>query len=121
VYGAVTLAVADLNSDGWSDIVTLNAKRWLPSQQEGEIIRVFWGGENGFFKTRATDIGLPGTIDLAGGDFDNDGFRDIAALKSEGTLTFLWSGDSNEIEDRSDLVLASDSQPDGVTRISWTL
>ena len=44
VHGVQAIALADLNGDNWTDIITLNAKGWLHGQPDGKIMRVFWGG-----------------------------------------------------------------------------
>ena len=54
VYGALAAAAADLDRDGWPDIVTLNQTAWLPGQPQGNILRVFWGSPEGFLRTDAT-------------------------------------------------------------------
>ena len=52
VHGALAVAAADLDRDGWPDIVTLNQTAWLPGQPEGNILRVFWGSPEGYSADR---------------------------------------------------------------------
>ena len=49
VYGALGVATADLDRDGWPDIVTLNQTAWLPGQPQGNILRVLLGEPGGVF------------------------------------------------------------------------
>ncbi|MDB5390392.1 MAG: hypothetical protein JWM11_6038, partial [Planctomycetaceae bacterium] len=88
---AATVDVMDLNGDGWEDIAVLGAARWRPEQPGGRIIRLYWGSPHGFGVTDFHDLGIPGAIDLAAADFDADGARDLAVLRSDGKLTLFWS------------------------------
>lgn len=88
---AAAIEVVDLNGDGWSDIAILGAPRWRPQQPDGRIIRIYWGSPNGFGVTELYDLGVPSAIDLAAADFDGDGARDLAVLRSDSKSTLVWS------------------------------
>lgn len=90
------LAVADINNDGWPDIITLNSAAWIPNQPKGNIIRVFWGSENGFILTNYKDIGVPNASSLASGDFNNDNIEDIAVLTTENLLLLAGADNLDE-------------------------
>lgn len=110
VHGAKDVAVADLNADGWPDVVTLNATAWRPAQPEGRIVRVFWGGPRGLILTRSRDFGVVKGAELAAGDFDEDGARDVAVLTDGGNVQVLWAGaDAAEADDlaRSEVALGA--------------
>lgn len=64
VYGAIAAAIADLNGDGWPDIVTLNQKAWLRGQEAGNVVRVYWGAPHGFQPGKFRDFGVSGAVDL---------------------------------------------------------
>jgi len=89
VHGALAVAAADLDRDGWPDIVTLNQAAWLPGQPEGNILRIFWGSPEGFLLTDTTELGIPQALDLAAGDFDGDGFKDAALLSGRGVVEIV--------------------------------
>ena len=91
VFGARSLALADLNADTWQDIVVLNGPAWQPGQPAGDIVRIYWGGEGGFQVALRQDLGVPRAIELAGGDFDGDRADDLAVLTSGGRVVMLWS------------------------------
>ncbi|MXZ34935.1 MAG: VCBS repeat-containing protein [Acidobacteria bacterium] len=89
VHGALAVAAADLDRDGWPDIVTLNQAAWLPGQPEGNILRIFWGSPEGFLLTDTTELGIPQALDLAAGDFDGDGFKEAALLSGRGLVEIV--------------------------------
>ena len=88
---AATVDVIDLNGDGWEDIAVLGASRWRPEQPAGRIVRLYWGSPTGFSVTEYHDLGIPNAHDLAAGDFDHNGRRDLAVLRSDGKVTLFWS------------------------------
>ncbi|MCY3758175.1 MAG: VCBS repeat-containing protein, partial [Acidobacteria bacterium] len=92
VYGALAVAAADLDRDGWPDIVTLNQAAWLPGQPEGNILRIFWGSPEGFLLTDTAELGIPQALDLAAGDFDGDGFKEAALLSGRGLVEVVRGG-----------------------------
>ncbi len=92
VYGALAVAAADLDRDGWPDIVTLNQAAWLPGQPEGNILRIFWGSPEGFLLTDTTELGISQALDLAAGDFDGDGFKEAALLSGRGVVEVVRGG-----------------------------
>lgn len=91
VFNIKSVAIADLNNDGWEDIVTLNSQAWLPGQPSGNIIRIFWGGERGFLNTRVHDLGVPQASKITSGDFDNNGSSDLAVLTENSSIVIYWA------------------------------
>jgi hypothetical protein len=96
VNGAIAVAIADLNRDGWPDIVTLNSEGWTFGQPPGNILRIYWGGPRGFLNTRFRDIGIPSAVSIASGDFDGNGYFDLAILRKDHIISFIWSTLLNE-------------------------
>ena len=83
VHDASRLAVCDFNADAWPDIAVLCGPAWLPDQPKGEIIRVFFGGKDGFLLSRRHDLGVADAIDLAAGEMRGDGMQRLAVLTSQ--------------------------------------
>jgi len=106
------VAIADLNKDGWEDIVTLNSEAWTYGQPSGNIIRIFWGGIRGFLNTRFYDKGIPNAIGITSEDYDNDGFDNIAILRKDSAITFLWSSSQEENKVDVDIATANFDFPD---------
>ncbi len=87
-------AVADLNGDGWPDLVVLNGSRWSAADGPESILRVYWGGPDGFSHEKHHDIVVPHSVDLISADLDGDGRPDIAVLTggADGAILVFWSG-----------------------------
>jgi hypothetical protein len=91
-----SVALADLNHDGWDDIVTFNGQSWSPGQPDGNIIRIFWGSKNGFLSRRYYDMGIRGVSGITSCDFDTDTFSDLAILKDDRNVLVCWAILTNE-------------------------
>lgn len=91
VSGATAVAVCDLNADDWPDIAVLNGLAWMPRQDDGRIVRVYWGSEHGFALGRFQDFGVPNILTIESADFDEDGASDLAALESDNSIEFVWA------------------------------
>lgn len=61
--------IADLNKDGWLDIVVSSFSK--------DLLRIFWGSEKGFDKDQVKNIQAPQVIDLEIADLNSDGFLDL--------------------------------------------
>ncbi len=110
VYNAIAVSVADLNMDGWQDIVTLNQTAWKAGQPEGNVVRTYWGSSTGYFLTNYMELGIPGAVSMVSGDFDGNGNKDIAIL-SDKAITMLWPSDNTP---KKDIVAHNVSKPTGI-------
>ena len=112
VHTASRRAVADLNHDDWPDIVVLNGPAWLPNQPQGNIVRIFWGSQDGFLFSQRRDLGISSGKDLAAADIDQDGAADLAVLVGNGRLKLFWAtpiGESQTPLEAVELVLPGDT------------
>lgn len=89
VNGVISVQIADINNDSWPDILTLNSAAWLPGQPEGQILRVYWGGENSYHLDQYSDIGLIGAQQIVAEDFNGDGLTDICYSNNKGEIHWL--------------------------------
>jgi hypothetical protein len=89
VNGATSIAVGDLNADGWPDILTLNSIGWLHGQPAGRIARVFWGSPDGYFLGNYQDLGIPRALEVVAGSFGAQRQFSAAVLTETGAVHYL--------------------------------
>lgn len=90
IEAAASVDIVDLNGDGWEDIAVLGVRAGCRSNP-GQDYSPLLGQPAGFNVTEYHDLGIPGASDTASGDFDQDGKRDLAILRSDGKLSLIWS------------------------------
>jgi hypothetical protein len=87
--GANSIVVADFNGDGKPDIVTTNfyesVVRGVANTVESDV-RVFLGNGDGTFQTATVFTAGLGPVSAAVGDFNGDGFLDLAVANGGGYL-----------------------------------
>jgi len=88
------LAIADLDADGWKDILVLNGSRWAPEDGREKILRIYWGGEGSFRQEHYKEVDLGGARDLVAQDLDADGRPDLAVLRSSPAEVLVYWNDS---------------------------
>jgi len=109
-------SAADLNDDGYADIVITNT-------EDGAPIYLYWGGPKGYSPARRTEIPLPDAYGTSVADLNRDGYLDLLVsvgprgvagmglaaqglTKNHGYATILWGGpDGYSIKRRQDLAI----------------
>lgn len=81
---AVSTRIADLDGDGWLDLVVGGFKGEDPHDDYRTFVYVYWGGPDGYSNDRRTQ--LPGSfpVDVGVADLNNDGHLDIVATNYHG-------------------------------------
>ena len=96
-YGAYDLEVADLDGDGWDDLVF--AQYYNGSSYSGGAY-VYWGSSTGYSSSDLTNLATYGAIDLEVEDLNGDGWLDLAFAcyysgSSYATYSFVYWGSSS--------------------------
>ncbi len=87
-----SVQIADLDSNGWLDIIVLNGMRWSPEDGNEKLLRIYWGSENSFEQSNYTDHLIEDASDLQVTDIDGDGKADLAVLHSEPpAVSIFWN------------------------------
>ncbi|MBQ4528535.1 MAG: VCBS repeat-containing protein [Clostridia bacterium] len=85
--GAVTGNAADLNGNGYLDLVLGGFTALGKSQVKESYITIYWGGPDGYKENRKTQLPAFCINDLTIQDFNNDGILDIYACAYYGVRT----------------------------------
>jgi len=91
--GSLWLAAADLNGDGWLDLIVPNS--WLPYS------RIYWGGPDGYSAENSTRLPVDDGLTVRVADLNKDGYPDLIFgsrasyyrnVYHEGAVTIFWGG-----------------------------
>lgn len=78
--GATGIAVADFDSNGFEDIVFANSQEGTERTTQSYI---YWGSVDGFHPANRDGLYGFGPVDVASGDFNNDGLEDIFLMNHQ--------------------------------------
>jgi len=87
--GAVGVAVADLNLDGFPDIVLANEFNGTKTELNSFI---YWGSKNGYSVHQQTRLPTMGATAVAIADLNGDGFPDLVFASSGSSYQFSKAG-----------------------------
>ncbi len=101
--GPSEVEFADLNEDGWLDMI-------VPGFWEGYSLdqrtasAIYWGGEDGYSNYKRTLLHMSGATDTSVADFNHDGHLDIVFSNYHGNSTrevdsFVYWGNSSDFSD----------------------
>ncbi len=127
LYNPSAIETADLNEDGWADLVLAENFSGKPGHRDGQFLRVFWGSQEGFKVDSYSEFEIDNPVGLAHGDIDGNGNADVVILADNSTIYTLlstgeaeqntkWKPSPNTISDKElnlQALAASDVNQDG--------
>jgi len=96
--GTSSVAVADLNKDGFPEVLLANdGKKGGSTQMQIEYpvpSYIYWGSANGYDPAKSSALPTTGASDVKTGDLNGDGFTDIVFANEVGGASFIYWGSS---------------------------
>ena len=88
-FGAHNTEVADLNKDGWYDIIYVN--------NNSAVNYIYWGSSSGYTSNNMTSLATPGSTPHGASvaDLNDDGFLDLVFTSVYGSQSYVFYGSSN--------------------------
>jgi len=98
-------AIADLNQDGYKDIVfAFSGGFWEYRDKSKEGFspsRIYWNSKSGFDPEKFSNIWTKGATDIAISDLNDDTFPDLVFANGEGAESFLYYGAEDGFSDKN--------------------
>jgi hypothetical protein len=124
--GASDVAIADLNNDGWPDIVFANAEKDAKADTDSFV---YFGSKEGFSPQRRANLPTHRASAVALADVNGDGFIDVLFANGTGNVSYIYLNQAGSFEasKRIDLptseahdVAAADLNGDGKADVFFT-
>ena len=97
--GVASAAVADLNHNGWPDLILAQHQSARKTQRYESYVTVYWGGPDGYRENRKMQLPAHCANSVTVGDYNGNGSMDIYATsynngRCRDLLSFLYKGDN---------------------------
>src|SRR5690606_32212860 len=117
IRSGYTSAAADLNGDGYSDLVLLSIVHAVKEPHPGIGFNILWGGPDGLQNDRRTILNEYGLYDISIADINKDGFLDL--IGSVGYTSpdglppgfVVWRGSQEGFSAENRIRVESESRP----------
>ncbi len=86
--GTRGVSIADLDRDGYLDVIFLNTG--LSAEDKNLDAYIYWGGPSGFVTTQRTEIPSGGSGLPLAADFNSDGHLDLVFARGKDDVQILW-------------------------------
>lgn len=99
--GVASAAVADLNGNGWPDLILAQHQSLGKKQHYESYVTVYWGGLNGYQENRKMQLPAKCANSVTVGDYNGNGSLDIYATsynngRDRDLLSFLYKGENGK-------------------------
>lgn len=89
-FGAADVEIADLDGDGWPEVVLANRER------EGQFdvpSFVYWGGQDGFSPERRSELPTHQVNAVEVADINSDGYPEVMFANGRGPVSYVYVSD----------------------------
>jgi len=107
--GAADVAVADLNADGWPEVIFANGSKDGTTDIDSYV---YWGGEGGFSNERRTDLPTHQASAVLAADITNDNHLDLVFACEKGDKSIAYVNRNGSFTKEEKIEFQTDSAKD---------